>query len=305
MKRILFWMLPTVWMALARGDNAQLDFQMYLYKNHYGAVRTQTSDHGQQEFKAKINGQDVTLGLDTGAQRTVLTDDCARRLHLALTAVKGTPYGLNGKMSGTASVAQIDSFTTNDWPLNHLKQVSVLPRMPSFMSDTDGLFGYDSLRLNSSILIIGGAGFLVRPGPPSPVPISSYMKARGFTPVPLRFANNCMFIAGSLQGRPITAEVDCGAAISTFQLRMLRQMDYLTTYAGGVELRGVDGRGEKAEKFTTDRLMLGSFPVPTRMMLTTDSAALGYIHIDALLGIDLLADLHGVVDTGAGILWVK
>ena len=290
--------------SLTRGADAPTALENYLFQNHYGAIRTEISNQGEQTFDAKINGQIVHLMLDTGASATVLTAACAQRLKLPLKETKIHNFGVGGKINGYISLAPLSSFTIRDWPINHVSQVEVLPRAPRALSDIDGLFGYDSLRLNAAIIVVGGGGFLIRPGPPQGVPIKTYMKSRGFTAVPLKFSENRMLASGSLNGHPLTAQIDCGAAISCFQLKYLRKLDYPTTYAP-VTMSGADGRTLPAEQFTTTNFVLAGFRVPSRIMMTLDSPALESEKIEAFLGVDFLADHHGVIDAGSGILWLK
>jgi hypothetical protein len=298
-------MIPRLALAESPASSVDPEFEKFLAENHYGPVLTAANYENHQIVDAKINGKDVHLLLDSGAAFTIITRNCAKDLGLNVQPTKMTFLGVGGSSRGAYGIAPLSSFTINNWALNRLSQIFVFPR-DGDLTEADGLFGFDYLHLNSAVIIVGGSGFLIRPGLLTQAPpLGKFMRKKGFTPVPLIQSKNRLLIAGTLNGHPIKAQVDTGANYSLFSLDYLRHIDAANVTAYGY-IHGVDGRKIDVFKFVPDGMTLGGVQVPRQPLLTGSSPALGVgDDVQALLGFDFLSARRAVLDAGADILWIK
>ena len=275
-----------------------------LRENHFGPVRTTVDFLNQQYFVAKINGRDVRFILDTGAERTVINQVCARSLGLAIHDTGKHEAGVGGVGRGTFGVASISSFTINGWPINHPSTICVIPSSQS-VTGGDGLFGFDCLHLNSALIGVGSIGFLIRPGAlPQTLPLNSHIQSLGFRPVSLAISKNRLLVSGTYGGQPLSAQIDTGAARTFFDLSSLARWK-VDTGKSRVFMFGVDRRPMAARQFMPRDLYLGSFHAPRQLMYAVASPLLEYRRTDALIGFDFLSARHAIIDTGSGVLWLR
>ena len=277
--------------------------EQYLIDNHYGFVKTRYDRAGQHQiFDARINGKDVTFILDSGANLTVVTNSCARRLSLKIRDSKIHISGVGGMTEGTANWAPISSFTVQNWSINRLSTILVLPRGSPLT--LDGLFGFDSLVLNKAILIVRGGGFLIRPGPTARINIDNFMLARGYYPVPLRSWRDRILVNGKLNGHDMVVQVDCGAGVTDFDVAYLQRVK--TSVAEmPLFVTGVDGRRSRAYGFIPHEIDLGAIHLQPSLLFATLNPDLENTHIQALIGSDFLSLHHAVIDMAAGRLWLR
>jgi hypothetical protein len=290
--------------ASAKAQAPQTDLERYLLQNHYGPVETQSGDTpNEQTFDARINGKGIHFVVDTGACPTCITADSARRLGLTVHDTGKTDWGVGGEMSGQTGMAPITTFTINDWNINRMSTIAVLPT-GAYLQE-DGLFGLDALSLNAAIFPVGGRGFLIKPGATPIVSIAGYMQGLGFTPVPLKISRNRLIVSGSLDNQPFVALIDSGASYTLFETELVDKVhaqDRLWTY---VSMEGIDGRRIHTWQFVPRQFSLGALKITPQVMLSQTSPILQKEKFDALIGFDFLAQHRAVIDLGYRILWLK
>ena len=299
---LLAFLLAAIGSVRADSNAGDPEFEKFLLQEHYGPVLT-TGEDNQQFVVAMINGKPVKLEIDSGAANTTLTRDCAERLGLAIKDTGKTTSGLGGSNYGTTGLAPISSFTINNWEMNRLSEIPVFPESV-YLQNADGLLGFDYLRLNAAIMIVGGAGILVRPGTlTEPASVGRYMLKSGFTPIPLTISKNRLMTRGVFAGHPLHAQIDCGAAYTCFEMDYIRKIDFLTSGSGSI--LGIDGRTIHVQELQTAAFSLGPYQVPHELMVAGFSPPLEKEGTDVLLGFDFLSAHHGVLDTGSATLWMK
>ena len=288
----------------SRGDVSLARLQHYLLNYRYVPVPTDLVNENQQQVEVRINGKRVHLVVDTGSDFTTLSRDCASRLKAAVQESGESSLGAGGMESGTTGLATVNSFTIQDDAINQPGVVHVLPEGEN-IPGADGLFGFDSLWMNSAIILVGGEGILLRPGAREPrAPLKAILRREGYAPVPFSVSLDRIIATGSLNGHPLSAEIDCGAASSFFDVDYLKQIGTRTHWYP-LTMMGVDGRAVSVRQFRPDNMMLGGYQVPGREMLAGSSPLLTMAHIQAVLGFDFLRSHRAIIDLGSNLLWLK
>ena len=274
----------------------------YLYENGYVSMQVDNNGHNQAVVRVSIDGSSATLVLDTGCGRTCLTNRFARNLNLAVQKKADPMVGVGGRLAD-GGFAPLSSFTFNNSPINRTDTIQVLP--PKASVTADGILGYDFMRLNSVILPVGANYFLYRPGTEPPVEIDSFLKASGFQPIPLTYGEGGLRAAGSLDGHPLVAVVDCGANFTMFDSDFVQMTVGAFVNKSRLVSWGIDGRPMFVGIFEADKLTFGALTFPPTKTTTANGTTLHAIHAQALLGYDLLATHHAIIDLGHNVLWMK
>jgi len=277
----------------------------YLAQHGYGAMAVDREDNNREMVEAKINGEEVNLAIDTGCGKTCLSASCARHLKLDVHDTHHVMLGAGGVVKGNEGVALITSFTLNNYEINRTSTIDVLSKSAYTRGIEDGLLGFDYLRLNDVILPVGAKRFLYKPGNGPAADLGRYMNALGFKGIPLQFAKGGLRIEGTLNGQPFTALIDCGAALSTFDLTYLRKTSPGAIYPSRINMEGVDGIRGETYVFSPKRLTLGSLSVDPPEMTACQTATFSKLGFDALLGYDFLASHQAILDLGHDTLWMK
>jgi Aspartyl protease len=272
----------------------------YLYDNGFVSMHVDNNGHNQAIVRVSINGAGATLVLDTGCGRTCLTDYFARNLKLDVQ--KGDPMvGVGGKVAG--GFASLHSFSFGNTAINSTNTIRVLP--PRTSVTQDGILGYDYMRLNSVILPVGADYFLYRPTLEPPVELDSFLKASGYQPIPLIYGEGGLRAEGSLDGHPFVAVVDCGANFTMFDSNFVQTTVGAYVAKSRLVSWGIDGHPMYVGIFNADKLTFGALTFPPTKTTTANGTTLHAIHAQALLGYDLLATHHAIIDMGHGVLWMK
>jgi hypothetical protein len=257
--------------------------------------------HNQELVRVQINGSSANLALDTGCVRTCITSSFARNLKLDVQKA-GPTVGVGGKLA-SSGIAMLNSFTLNNQAINRTATIVVLP--PRAAAPGDGLLGYDYMCLNRVILPVGMHYFLYKPGPAPPPEFDSFLTALGYQAIPLTFGEGGLRAAGSLNGHPLVALVDCGAKYTLFDSEFVKTTVGALVTPSRLIYWGVDGRPMFVGMFEADKLTFGGLTFPRTMTTTANATTLRTIHVQALLGYDLLAEHWAIIDLGHNVLWMK
>jgi predicted aspartyl protease len=279
-------------------------FDALITQSGYYQMPVDNSGMNNQKVEVAINGKQVRLIIDTGAPRTIITARCAQHLNLDVIDTGEKTNGVGGIVDGTLGIALIKSVTLNNLEINRLNTVEVLPKTSPW-NEADGLLGFDYLHLNAVILPVGGSLFLFKPNTRMPPQIDHFMEQLGFKSIPLEYAKGGLRVTGHLNGHPLTALLDCGAAFSDFDLDYIRQIAGARTNELNMVGRGVDGRGIRIYGFTPKELGFGSITLRPFELAANQGPIFADKGVNALLGCDLLATHHAIVDLGHDVLWLK
>jgi predicted aspartyl protease len=294
-------------LALSIGGNAsadpKADLLHYLAQHGYCFAKVDNSQNNKSFIRAKVNGQDLKLFIDTGWGQTTLTADAARELGLKVEDTGKQKMGVGGMIRGDTGIALINRFQLNNVDINRTNTILVLPR-DNRWDEADGALGFDYLHLNAALLPVCSPVMFFKPGT-QPIPdISPYMDAIGFKAIPLHYEDGGLRVEGSLDGHDFNAVLDCGASFTTFDL------DYAKA-AGqhprsiGIKFSGIDGREIDSSGFTPKQFSLGSFHVPPIEVVAAPAPVFSKIGANALLGCDVLATHYAIIDLGRDVLWMK
>ena len=273
----------------------------YLAQNGYVPIRVDNTGDNQGAVQVRINGCTGTLALDTGCMRTCITSGFA--LHVKLDIHQADPMvGVGGALAGSG-LALLNSFALNNLTINRTDTIQVLP--PRASAPEDGLLGYDYMRLNSMILPVGANFLLYKQGPAPPPEIDSFLKAWGYQPIPLSLGEGGLLATGSLDGHPMIVVVDSGAKNTVFDLGFVKMTVGALISTSRLIYWGIDGRPMYVGTFEADKFTLGAMTFRPTMTTTANVTALRKMHVQALLGYDLLAEHKAIIDLGHDVLWMK
>jgi hypothetical protein len=285
-------------------EEANRQLQAFLAQNHYGAVMSRLGHDNTQRFDARINGKTVRFIIDTGCSRTVISHQCAGHLGLAIHKSDKMANGVGGMIEGGVGFARISSFTINGWEINHVNPIAVLPSTANWAEpNADGLFGFDSLILNSALLAVGGQGFLIRPGPGKSDSVVRYMEELGFLPIALHYVKGRLLVPGMISGVPFIAQIDTGAAVSGFQTSFLLK-HYIEVHPIHLLMNPIDGKMTISQWFRPGLMMLGQFVFLSQPVFAIPGDGLEKFHVDALIGYDFLSLHAAIIDARDGALWL-
>jgi predicted aspartyl protease len=276
----------------------------YLTQHGYCATRVDNGGKNTEVVEAKINGKEIPLLIDSGADRTCVSASCARHLRLDVhdTGIQG--HGVGGASEGTDGIALLQSFKLNDFDINRTNTIMVLPK-GAYVPDGDGLLGFDFLHLNSMILVVGANILLFKPGPGAAAPLDEYLRPMGFTPIPLRHEQSGYRIEGKLNGQPFDAIVDSGAEFSAFDFDYANRVAQAAPNNLQMSFYGVDGHALTTYSFTPKQLSIGSLAVHPIEITTTKNPYFTKWGANDLLGYDLLGTHKAIVDFGHNVLWMQ
>jgi predicted aspartyl protease len=276
----------------------------FLRGHGYGLLRMEKVERNAQFVEAEINGHSVVLTVDTGCTQTCLRRGCARDLALDIHETKLHAIGIGGVAKGTMGAAKVASFKLGGYEINRTNIVQVMATGES-AKGTDGLLGYDFLKANATIIPVGADFVFYKPGNGAVPDISPYMNRLGFKPVPLTHRAFGLVVTGHIDGVPMSAIVDCGAAYCTFNINFLTGAVHFSVRYIGNSATGVDGHSQPLYLFTPRKVEFGGHALQPEEMLAQFSPALVAVHQDALLGFDQLAAHSAIIDLGHAILWLK
>jgi hypothetical protein len=310
--RTLFW--AGVLMVVMAGEamKAQVtgvsaEFLAYL-QQHPCAVAPldRIGDTNEQSVDVMIDGQPVNLVFDSGATRTLITANCARRLHLNVQPTKMAIDGVGGVVNGTAGVALIHSFTIRGYSINRTNTIAVFPKAAKVGWGHDGYFGLDFMHLNGAVIPVGGHCFLFKPGAEPMISLDAYLTRLGFRRIKLTVDKGGFVAMGHLNGEPFRARIDSGAGYTVFDRAFVRKVvgedDLAITH---IRAQGLDGEKTDQYRFTPSSLDLEGVSIPPLLMAAADIPGVTSLGDKALFGFDLLS-IHGAdIDTGTGTLWMK
>jgi predicted aspartyl protease len=263
--------------------------------------------------RAFINGKPARLGVDTGAPSSAIAANRAR--HFGVKPIAGPPHVLvNNAVSavGIAKNLRIGGFTLVDQPLV----------MVNFGSDNkagrvradqeiDGILGADILFPMRAVLDCQRQLLILNLDPDSETPTPG-MDYTGFTSVPIHVSDRYnLYVDGAINGTPAQLLLDTGAFATILHRPFVKQMN-IALRNTRLRSEGVNMSGTRLQVARIRRLSVGSINIDGHPVGVIDLGALiSTESLDAkrpvagLLGGELLALHHGIIDFGTRRLYLK
>lgn len=243
--------------------------------------------HGAPLVTLVLNGHPAHLMLDTGAERTTLTEDAARRLGLL---ADFHPSELVKGVGGNVRAGEVrpDLATAGGGKLPGIGFVVVPNSLPPVGDQTvDGLLGADMLGAYDIDLDIGH--HLVRLYDPAACPTPSLPWRRDYDEVSAHLSRHRhIAFPITLDGHKLTAFIDTGAQLSLLDAAATSQMGVTEAALGQdqpVQMQGVSAEVVTARQHRFGRMGLADAvllaPTVAVMPLRLDDA-------DLLMGADVL-----------------
>jgi clan AA aspartic protease (TIGR02281 family) len=177
------------------------------------------SDHYRPVVDGEINGQKIGVLLDTGAGASMIHRSAARRLGLRTSPARGyRMWGIGGETQ--VEEAYIDEFKIGD--ASHKNWVALVSGEHEFPGDLALLLGYDFLhQMDVEFDLTQGAVRLFQPRGCEGASLAYWSKEA----VALTLeGGRRIFVPVRVNGKPLSAEVDSGATISSLSLEAALQL---------------------------------------------------------------------------------
>jgi predicted aspartyl protease len=238
---------------------------------------------GHLMVMARINGRPLEMIFDTGASSTVLSMDAWK--NLGNPAPSGPPTGQSMGVGGLA----------NNWETNATIELGKFKRtMPIHITDgmkINGLVGqtfFNQLQYNLS-----GNNYIhiMRPNAKS----ASRSIPFNTVDIPFRRVGNELYIEAKVNGVPMTAIFDTGAAHCLFDLRQLASSGISIPRDAGVGMVSGVGGGRLAYSFRVDSLALGDVVKRNFEITASDTGV-------SLIGQSFFSDRQYVIDNEKGVI---
>ncbi len=257
---------------------------------------------------AGVNGTPVKMVLDTGGGVSVISEAVAKRLAIDVRQRHGGTYGIGG--GEITTYAYLKQLRVGDAAATD----TTLMVMPGGHDGADGkpvgYFGADYLdRFDVEIDLAGGkVTFFSQDHCKGKVVYwtDSYFKV----PFSILDCNNPQIeVTVTLDGKPVRAVLDTGAATTTLRLSTASRLFGLSADASGVDAAGtatgLDGNAIPAYRHVFDALVLGPITLPHRTIVLAPITFAKRTHAvdshmntidesmpDLYVGMDVLSRLH-------------
>jgi len=237
---------------------------------------------------ASANGKPVTLILDTGAQRTMLTSAAAERINGETPRIE-----FSRRMRGIGNATETREVELRSFSLSGLaipvRRLRVAPLTVSRPTlSVDGLLGIDTLSQFDIDFDLPRSRMLLYPGQACDTPRSDWPRsyasigAVGYPGAHLQFPVE-------LNGRPLTALLDTGAQYTTITGKAAEAIGVTEAMlAGGrsIMVRGVAGEQVSSRIHRFSLLKLGELIIRDPEIVV---ANINFSAADMVLGMDLLS----------------
>lgn len=306
--------------ALAGPARAQLVSLDVLKGSGYGVVPIDRPMPNILSVKARVNGHEVRLIVDTGCESVSLRRSLLPSLGLKTTAHPKKIFGVSGKSEdsarmGTADSVQVGNVALTGVPItftdlgvfNAVSQQTItgsfirLPRL----QEGDGFLGADYLSACSAVIDLQNLRLYLRaPGTGRRTDLGPGLRGVGMTEIP--FSNphrNRYYVKAEVNGVSGQMMLDTG--------------DYLTILAAGapgLKLEGfssrlqtidVTGAASRVSRVALRSFRVGDFLVPTNEPVLLQSLSLGTeSRLLGLLGMDVIGRNAGIIDCGQRKLYL-
>jgi predicted aspartyl protease len=282
----------------------------------YVAVPVHYSHWNKMVMEAVVNGQRARFFVDTGAGYSILDAGRARSLGVSPVGAD-SPYGefanLNGERYrvGYLNSLRAGAMNFGSGPMALFQPANEDAALNSRVNgeNEDGIIGADILTHYKAVINCYTKTIFFKTSSSEHLHVARFAASQNFIRIPLREEVSRAFtIPAFINGHPCRLLVDTGAFITTFDLKRAKEF--------GLSFNGTRMNGSFADGITRQvaignvaNLRIGDYQVPPQRlaasMLPDFALDQGQGKIAGILGMELLAANHGIIDFESMSLFVK
>jgi len=282
----------------------------------YIAVPVHYSHWNKMMMEAVVNGQRARFFVDTGAGYSILDAGRARSLGVSPVGAD-SPYGefanLNGERYrvGYLNSLRAGAMDFGSGPMALFQPANEDAALNSRVNgeNEDGIIGADILTHYKSVINCYTKTIFFKTSSSERLHVARFAASQNFIRIPLREEVSRAFtIPAFINGHPCRLLVDTGAFITTFDLKRAKEFGLSFN---GTRMNGsfADGISRRVAIGNVANLRIGDYQVPPQRlaasMLPDFALDQGQGKIAGILGMELLAANHGIIDFESMSLFVK
>jgi predicted aspartyl protease len=263
-----------------------------------------------------VNGHPARFFVDTGAGYSILD---AGRAHLLGVFPVGadSPYGEFANLNGVRyRVGYLKSLRAGamdfgSGPMALFQPASEDAALNARINgeNEDGIIGADILTRYKAVINCYTKTIFFKTGSSEQLHVARFAASQHFIKVPLREEVSRAFtVPSSINGHPCRLLVDTGAFITTFDLKRAKEfgVSFTDTRMSG---SFADGVTRRVAVGNVANLKIGDYQVPPQRLaasvLPDFAVDQGQAKIGGILGMELLAASHGIIDFDSMSLFLK
>jgi predicted aspartyl protease len=282
----------------------------------YIAVPVHYSHWNKMVMEAVVNGQRARFFVDTGAGYSILDAGRARSLGVSPVGAD-SPYGefanLNGERYrvGYLNSLRAGAMNFGSGPMALFQPANEDAALNSRVNgeNEDGIIGADILTHYKAVINCYTKTIFFKTSSSERLHVARFAASQNFIRIPLREEVSRAFtIPAFINGHPCRLLVDTGAFITTFDLKRAKEFGLSFN---GTRMNGsfADGISRQVAIGNVANLRIGDYQVPPQRlaasMLPDFALDQGQGKIAGILGMELLAANHGIIDFESMSLFVK
>jgi len=282
----------------------------------YIAVPVHYSHWNKMVMDVVVNGHRARFFVDTGAGYSILDAGRARSLGVSPVGAD-SPYGefanLNGERYRVGYLNNLRAGAMNfgSGPMALFQPANEDAALNSRVNgeNEDGIIGADILTHYKAVINCYTKTIFFKTSSSEHLHVARFAESQNFIRIPLREEVSRAFtIPASLNGHLCRLLVDTGAFITTFDLKSAKEFGLSFT---GTKMNGsfADGISRQVAIGKVGSLKIGDYQVPPQKlaasMLPDFARDQGQAKIVGILGMELLAVSHGIIDFESMSLFVK
>jgi predicted aspartyl protease len=267
-------------------------------------------------MEAVVNGHRARFFVDTGAGYSILDADRARSLGVTPVGAN-SPYGEFANLNGVRyRVGYLNSLRSGAMdfgggPMALFQPANEDAALNSRINgeNEDGIIGADILTHYKSVINCYTKTIFFKTSSSEHLHVARFAVSKNFIKIPLREEVSRAFtIPASINGHPCRLLVDTGAFITTLDLERAREFGLSFT---NTRLKGsfADGISRRVAVGNVANLKMGDYQVPPQKLsasvLPDFAVDQGQAKIAGIVGMELLAGSHGIIDFESMSLFVK
>lgn len=282
----------------------------------YAAVPVRYSDWNKMLMDAVVNGHRARFIVDTGAGYSILDADRARAFGVSPVG-SDSPYGEFANLNGVSyRVGYLNSLRSGamdfgSGPMALFQPANADAALDSRLNgeNEDGIIGADILTRYKAVINCYTKTIFFKTGRSEQLHVVRFAESQHFVRVPLREEVSRAFtVPASINGHACRLLVDTGAFVTTFDLR--RAKEFGLSFIG-TRMHGsfADGVSRRVAIGNVSDLRIGDYKVPPQKlaasMLPDFAVEQGQAKIAGILGMEVLARSHGIIDFDSMSLFLK
>jgi len=267
-------------------------------------------------MEAVVNGHRARFVVDTGAGYSILDAGRARSLGVSPVGAN-SPYGefanLNGVRYrvGFLNSLRAGAMDFGSGPMALFQPADADGGLNSRLNgeNADGIIGADILTRYKALINCYTKTIFFKTSSSEHLHVARFAASENFIKIPLREEVSRAFtIPASINGHPCRLLVDTGAFVTTLDLRHAKEFGLSFT---GTRMNGsfADGISRQVAIGKVAHLKIGDYQVPPQKLaasvLPDFALEQGEAKIAGILGMELLAVSHGIIDFESMNLFVK